>query len=150
MDLTRRLTEIADMLRAATEASRVTIRGPRAVGEAGTALLAESLAPGIESMADASQAGIAEAATYGYLRTRRRPLLQSDCREDPLPPRMLTERYRVGAQMLGPLFDADDLIGTVSVHEVGRTRDWTESDLAALEKAVAATLAAWEALASRR
>ncbi len=122
----------------------MTIRGPRIRGQLGTFLLAESLAPGIESMADAPQAGIDEAPTYVYLRTERRSLLQADCREDPLPPTMLTQRYRVGAQMLGPLLDGEQLLGTVSVHEVGRTRHWSEADASALERAVVAVLELWK------
>ncbi|MCU1530090.1 MAG: hypothetical protein JWP75_3853 [Frondihabitans sp.] len=132
------LQTVADTLRASTNASRVTVRAPRHPGEPGTTLLAESLAPGVASMADAPQTGIAAAPTYTYLRTKRVPLLQDDCREDPLPPAMLTDTFHVGAQMLGPLLAGDDLIGTVSVHEVGRTRHWTEADLATLETAVVA------------
>jgi GAF domain-containing protein len=137
------LQSVADDLLAATRASRVTIRGPRHAGEVGTHLLAEALAQGIESMADAPQVGIAEAPTYVHLRTERRPLLQNDCREDPLPPAMLTERYRVGAQMLGPLLDGDELLGTVSVHEVGGTRVWSAADADALDAAVARVHGVW-------
>lgn len=137
------LNAIAADLLNATGASRVTIRGPRNNYQIGTFLLAESLAPGVESMADAPQIGIAEAPTYTYLRTERRSLLQADCRQDPLPPAMLTERYRVRAQMLGPLLDGAQLIGTVSVHEVDHARAWSEEDAAALERAVAAVLELW-------
>jgi len=140
------LEEIAQRLRQTTHASRVTIRGPEAPGEVGTTLLAESSASGVESMADAPQAGIAEAPTYVFLRTELRPLLQDDCRDDPLPPRMLTERYGVAAQMLGPLLHDGNLVGTVSVHEVGQARHWTSEDAAALDTAVGEV---WEVWTSR-
>jgi maleate isomerase len=138
------LEAIAADLLVATGSSRVTIRGPRTPGEPGTFLLAEAVADGVESMSDSPQAGIAEAPTYRYLRTERRTLLQNDCTEDPLPPSMLTERYHVGAQMLGPLLNGNELIGTVSVHEVGRTREWTEEDRNALTRAVDRVLEAWK------
>jgi GAF domain-containing protein len=140
MDVNRSLGELAEQLLRATRASRVTVRAALVAGEPGTALLAEALAPGIESMADAPQAGIAEAPTYVYLRSKRIPLVQDDCSQAPLPPAMLTQRYHVGAQMLGPLLDPNgqDLIGTVSVHQVGHTRSWSGADRAALEETVAA------------
>jgi maleate isomerase len=128
------LQEVAARLLAATGASRVTVRGPG--GGSTTALLAECLAPGVPSMAGASQEGIVEAPTYVYLREQREPLLQDDCRDDPRPPAMLTERFGVGAQMLGPLLDGDALIGTVSVHQQGGPRHWTQHDRAALDQAV--------------
>lgn len=139
------LAAVAADLRAATGASRVTVRGPASPDTPGTSLLAEALAPGVVSMADAPQDGIAEAPTYVWLRTHRVPLIQVDCAQDPLPPRMLTERYRVRAQMLGPLLDAEGVLrGTVSVHQEGRARQWTPDDVAALSRAVDRTHALWE------
>lgn len=138
------LAAVASDLLDATGASRVTVRGPLAPGAPGTTLLAEALAPGIASMLDAPQEGIADAPTYLWLRRHRMLLVQADCSMDPLPPAMLTGRYRVRAQMLGPLLGADgELRGTVSVHQVGRTRVWTSGDAAALAAAVALVHEVW-------
>jgi GAF domain-containing protein len=128
--------EIAVDLFDAVRPSRVTIRGA-APGEADTtALHAEVLARGAASMAGVSQGGITAAPTYAWLGEHRAVLVQDDCREDPLPPRMLTEDYGVGAQLLGPLLRDGELVGTVSVHHEGGPRSWSEADVDAVVAAV--------------
>jgi GAF domain-containing protein len=62
----------------------------------------------------------------------------------PRPPRSMIERYRVQAQMVAPVLDRGELIGTVSVHQQDAARHWSQADIAALERvqaAVAAVLA---------
>jgi GAF domain-containing protein len=128
----------------AVRPSRVTIRGA-APGESDTTMLhAQILAPGAASMAGASQGGITAAPTYGWLREHRTVLIQDDCREDPLPPRMLTEEYGVGAQLLGPLLRDGDLVGTVSVHHEGGPRSWTPQDVTAVLVAVERLRPVWQ------
>jgi GAF domain-containing protein len=39
--------------------------------------------------------------------------------------------------MLAPVFRGDDLVGLVSVHQVGELRDWSSEDVALVEGAVA-------------
>jgi GAF domain-containing protein len=139
------LRRLVDRLRAETGASRTTVRGP--AGGDPVALLAESLAPGVESMADGQQpAAITAAPTYVVLSETKAILVQGDCvNEGPEPPRSLIEQYRVRAQMLAPVLRDGKMIGTISVHQQDTTRHWTEADIAALKRAqddVTAVLAA--------
>lgn len=139
------LRRLVDRLRAETGASRTTVRGP--AGGDPVALLAESLAPGVESMADGQQPAVITAApTYVVLSETKAILVQDDCvNEGPEPPRSLVERYRVRAQMLAPVLHDGEMIGTISVHQQDATRHWTEADIAALKRAqddVTAVLAA--------
>jgi GAF domain-containing protein len=128
------LRRLTDRLRAETGASRTTVRGR--AGDDPVALLAESLAPGVESMADGQQPqAIVAAPTYVVLSETQAVLVQDDCvNEGPEPPRSLIERYRVRAQMLAPVLDGGEMIGTVSVHQQDITRHWTPADVAALER----------------
>jgi MFS family permease len=128
------LRPLVDRLRAETGASRVTVRGRS--GDDPVALLAESLAPGVESMADGQQpAAITAAPTYQVLSRTKAILIQDDCvNTGPRPPRSMTERYRVRAQMVAPVLNDGELIGTVSVHQQDTTRHWSPADIAALER----------------
>ena len=130
------LQSIADRLRTATAASRTTIR---VVDESGQpALVAESLAEHVPSMHDGPQPAIVAAPTYTELERTRAILVQHDCRtEGPRPPASLIDHYRVYAQMLAPVFDGDDLIATISVHQQDAPRHWTETEIAALRTATA-------------
>ena len=128
------LQSIADRLRIATAASRTTIRVADADGN--PALRAESLAEGVASMHDGPQPAIRAAPTYTELEATRTILVQHDCRiQGPRPPASLIERYRVYAQMLAPVFDGDDMIATISVHQQDTPRRWTEAEISALRAA---------------
>jgi maleate isomerase len=126
------LEALTDALLSATAASRTTVR--LAVGDSpSTTLVAESLAAGVRSMRDGPQPSITAAPTYVYLRERRQILVQRDCvNDDPPPPPSLIDDYEVRAQMLAPILDGDELVGTVSVHFQGGAREWTDQDVAAL------------------
>jgi maleate isomerase len=128
------LRRLVDRLRAETGASRTTVRGR--AGDDPVALLAESLGPDVESMADGQQpAAITAAPTYVVLTETKAILVQDDCVNDgPEPPRSLIERYRVRAQMLAPVLDDGEIIGTISVHQQDTVRHWTAADIAALER----------------
>lgn len=140
-DVTGQLQGLMEKLRERTGASRTTVRGR--AGDDPVALLAESRAPGVESMADGQQpAAITAAPTYVELSATRTILVQDDCREQgPRPPRSLIERYRVYAQMLAPVLSGERMIGTISVHQQDQPRHWTEADIAALEEATVAVTA---------
>ena len=131
------LRRLTDRLLAETGASRTTVRGRD--GDDPVALLAESRAAGVESMADGQQpAKIVAAPTYVWLSETRSVLVQADCvHEGPEPPRSLIERYRVRAQMVAPVLADGKVIGTVSVHQQDAVRHWTPDDIAALERAQA-------------
>jgi len=123
-----RLQRLADRLREQTGASRTTVRAR--AGDDPVALLAESLAPGVESMADGQQpAAIVAAPTYLVLSQTRTILVQDDCvHGGPEPPRSLIERYRVRAPMLAPVLDGETMAGTISVHQPGREADRRRTD----------------------
>jgi GAF domain-containing protein len=135
------LQQLAERLRAQTGASRTTVRGRS--GDDPVALLAESLAPGVESMADGQQPrAITAAPTYVVLRETRAILVQDDCvNQGPEPPRSMIERYRVRAQLVAPVLDGETMIGTISVHQQDTTRHWSQADIAALEQVQAAVTA---------
>ncbi len=128
------LRALTDALLEQTRASRTTVR--LAVdGHPSTALVAESLAPGVRSMRDGPQPPITAAPTYVFLERERRILVQRDCRtEGPAPPASLIDDYGVWSQMLAPVLDGETLAGTISVHCERRTRDWSAEDVAALAK----------------
>jgi GAF domain-containing protein len=129
------LQSIADHLRVATSASRTTIRVADASGH--PALASESLADNVASMHDGPQPAIRAAPTYTELERTRTILVQNDCRtQGPRPPASLIDHYRVYAQMLAPVFDGDQMIATISVHQQDTARCWTEADKAALRAAV--------------
>jgi GAF domain-containing protein len=136
-DAAQALRRRVDQLREETGASRTTVRG-RAGGDP-VALLAESLAPGVESMASGQQpAAITAAPTYVVLSETKAILVQDDCvNRGPEPPRSLIEQYRVRAQMLAPVLSEGEMIGTISVHQQDTIRHWTAADIAALERAQA-------------
>jgi GAF domain-containing protein len=137
----RGLQQIADRLRAATAASRTTVR---VVDESGQPMLvAESLGDGVMSMRDGPQPAVTAAPTYTELERTRAILVQNDCRtEGPRPPASLIEHYRVYAQMLAPVFFGDNMIATISVHQQDSPRIWTKDEISALETAAAHVSAA--------
>ena len=100
--------------------------------------MAESVAECVPSMHDGPQPAIVAAPTYTELERTRTILVQDDCRtQGPRPPASLIEHYRVYAQMLAPVFDGEDMIATISVHQQDRPRHWTEAEVAALRTATA-------------
>jgi GAF domain-containing protein len=136
-----RLQAIADELRLVTAASRATVRGRRK--ENPVALLAESLADDVPSMSDGPEpATVVAAPTYVELARTRALVIQNDCRvEGPRPPASLIETYRVFAQMLAPICQGEEMVGTISVHQQDRPRVWSAADVASLEHAQRAVTA---------
>jgi len=138
------IDEIAQELFAAVRPSRVTIRGAAFGRSDPTFLHVEICAPGAVTMAGAPQDGIPTAPTYRWLTEHRTLLVQNDCRDDPRPPSMLTEHFGVGAQLLGPLLRSGALVGTISVHQQGGPRRWSDDDVRALGMAVTKVSVLWE------
>lgn len=137
-ELAARLKSLTDRLLERTGASRTTVRA-RSGGDP-VALLAESLAPGVPSMRTLppEPAVVVAAPTYVVLAETRSILVQDDClTQGPRPPESLTGYFRVYAQMLAPVLDGGEMIGTISVHQQDTPRHWTEADIAALESTAA-------------
>lgn len=134
------LTTIIGELHAATAASRTTLRLD-APGE-DFPVAAESLAPGMRSIAGDLSFGIRSSGTVRQLEREQKVLVQRDILGvEPAPAPELIERYGARAQMLAPLSRDGRLIGIVSVHHAGSVRDFTPEEVAALERAVALILA---------
>jgi GAF domain-containing protein len=126
--------EILDQLRADTAVFRTTLR----LEDGDFAIAAESLGEGADSLAGPLPFDLRTTGTYQWVAKERRILVQSDVRAGPNPPRELFEVYGVGSQMLSGLFDDDGLVGIISVHHAATTREWTDAEIAALERATAA------------
>lgn len=120
-------------LRTYLGSSRVTLRLRR---RGQVALVAESLAPGVVSMRTGTQEDAAQFPTYKHLEQTRRVLVQDDLVTDPIrPPQSLIDEYHTNAQMLAPITVGDDMIGVISVHQVGTGRHWRTDEVAALSAA---------------
>lgn len=127
-------TRIASELLEATKSSRTTVRLLDA--EDHLLLVAEVCAPGVELMGEGPQIDPRQFPTYQYLEQHQDLLIQEDCKNaDVQPPPSLTDHYGVAAQMLAPVMIDGVFRGTVSVHQQGHTRTWTDQDRAALVKA---------------
>lgn len=129
---------IADDLFAATGASRTTVRLDRP--DAVYPVVAESLAPGIDSIAGPSTIDLRASATFRYLDETHGELIQSDLLdvEHPPPPELI-QQYGVQAQMLRAVVKDGRLAGIISVHYAPGAREWTEAEVAALHDAVRRT-----------
>ncbi len=130
-----RYRALAERLRREVGASRVTVRLAHPTTN-DVALLAEARGSEVRSMRAGATIDINAAATYRLIARTRGLLVQPDCRAgDPPPPATLMDVYGVLAQVVAPLFAGDELVGSISVHQVGRTREWSEQDLAAIARA---------------
>lgn len=121
-------------LLAATDSSRTTLRLLDPWGR--LHLVAESCAPGVQSMQEGPQIDPRPYATYQYLEQRRELLVQDDCRTgEPRPPETLISHHRVYAQMLAPVVVRGVFVGTISVHQQERSRRWSQAEIDALAAA---------------
>lgn len=121
-------------LRDAMKADRTTIRFdlPRMNFDSDD-VYAESVAQGVPPLKLDSSLNQRSLATVQWLERNRDVLVQEDCvnAEFP-PPQALMSVYGVSAQMLAPLVRQQKLEGWVSVHQIGRVRQWTAEEVAAL------------------
>src|SRR5215212_3088021 len=79
-------------------------------------VVAEALGEGAETTKGPLPYDLRQVGTVQYLMQEKRILVQHDCYEGPPPPKELMEVEHVGAQLLGPLFRVDTLIGIVAAH----------------------------------
>ncbi len=139
--LVTRFRNILDDLRAKTRASRTTLRLD--VPERGfqvNGVVAESLAPGINSIAVETKLQQRQSGTASHLEKHRKILVQNDCANAvPNPPKELMQIYGTKAQMMAPIVRGADMVGWLSVHYNLSTREWSPEDVAALDAALAAT-----------
>jgi sugar lactone lactonase YvrE len=127
---------LVDDLLLKLRASRVTLRIDDVPGEV-FPVKAESLAPGVNSIAGDRTIPIRESETFRWVERERRLLVQDDILSSPIAPApALTGPYRARSQMLAPVFRGEDLVGLVSVHQVGELRRWTPDEVSLVERAV--------------
>ena len=129
---------IADDLFAATGASRTTIRLDRP--DAVFPVVAEALAPGVNSLIGPSSIDLKAAATFKYLDETHGELIQNDFLDvEHPPPAELIQLYGARAQMLHAVVKDGKLAGIISVHYSEGPREWTEAEIAALREAARRT-----------
>jgi 3-oxoacyl-[acyl-carrier protein] reductase len=139
-ELRTRLDAILARLREATGVTRTTFRVD--LPERGVHcddVIAEALAPGARSLRGETSIDQRAAGSIRWLDAHRRPLVQDDLGKgvDPAPPPELMSVFGVRAQMLGPVVRGDMLTGWISVHHEQGPRHWSETDVRALEEAIA-------------
>lgn len=135
-----RFQPITDRLLIETGASRTTIRLDLPDGV--FPVVAESLAPGVKSIAGQEVPGLRQAPTMVYLAETLGVLVQDDLLDtDVPPPPALIQAYGARAQMIAAIVVDDGLGGIVSVHHGPDTRVWTVEEVglirAAAEEAAA-------------
>jgi GAF domain-containing protein len=99
------------------------------------AVVAESLAPGADSLKGQPAYDIRDTEPYKFLLRERRVLVQPDTRTPPVAHQLARDKYAVGAEMLAPLLAASELVGIVSVHHAREPREWTGAEVECLETA---------------
>jgi GAF domain-containing protein len=129
-----RYQQVAETLLLSTHANRDTVRLDSPAGD--LAIIAEAVS-GADKIGEAPQpADLRSAPTVRHLSEKRTLLVQSDLEHaDPPVPAMLLDLYKARSQMLAPLTRNSDLVGIISVHDTRGPREWSESDISALETA---------------
>lgn len=131
---------IAGRLHAATGASRTTIRVDCArLDLILDAVAAECRDEGVRALSGRLTPDARNAAAPRWLRENRRTFVMADCL-NPWAPEVAPEDYvikdyGIRAEMVAGVFRGDDLIGLVSVHYAKGTREWTDEEVAMIERA---------------
>lgn len=125
---------VTSRLLAATGASRTTLGLRDVWGQAHR--VAEACAEGVQSMTAGPPIDTRQAGTIRHLERQQKILVQNDCRTDePRPPEGLINYHHVYAQMLGPVVVLGSVLGNFSVHQQGKSRQWSQGDMDALAEA---------------
>ncbi|MGQ0751901.1 MAG: GAF domain-containing protein [Betaproteobacteria bacterium] len=140
-NLVAEFNKLITELRTKANASRTTLRlDDEQRGFNVNGVVAESLAPGINSIAAEIKLQQRKSRTASYLEQHRQILVQNDCANaNPQPPKELMQIYGTKAQMMAPVVRGSKMVGWLSVHYNLSTREWTSEDINALEAALAAT-----------
>ena len=146
--MTGDFASLVDELRKQVQASRVTLR--LEVEGTNFPVVAESRAPGIDSIRGDDSLDQRNLPTVRFLFRAKSLLVQDDCARAEVPvPEELMSRYAVKAQMLAPILDADgEVRGWLSAHYCPGPRKWRKPDQAAIAQAAAAVCRALGGCAS--
>ena len=121
---------VEDLLRE-TGASRVTLRH----GE-GFPVAEEALAPGVPSIRDEQRVDL-RTQPVAIEVTAGRQVVQHDSASaysDPAYQRMLVLYGGLAAQIVTPVMRDGEVAAILSVHQLGRTRTWTEAEIEACRR----------------
>lgn len=145
-----RFQTILGKLLEATGAGRITIRLDLARhGLYVDRVAGEVYRPGVRSIRQDGSLDQWAMPTVQWLNTHHDILVQNDFATDPPPVTpALVDVYGVRAQMLGALVVDGRMLGWISVHEVGASRQWTEGETSALRQACRAAVEVIEAHAT--
>lgn len=125
-----------------TNASRTTLRiDLPQFGLDVNAPAAEALAPGVHSIKNKTSLDQRKAVAVRWLDKNRRVFIENDCLNttpDVAPEKEVTDVYGIRSEMVAPIVRRDYLLGWISVHDVRGPRNWTASEVAAIETACAA------------
>jgi maleate isomerase len=149
--LRSRFQPIMEKLLEATGAGRTTIRlDLTRHGLSVDRVAGEAHRQGIRSIRQDGSLDQWAMPTVHWLNNHHDILVQNDVASDspPVTPALI-EVYGVRAQMLGPLLVKGQMLGWISVHEVGAPRQWTGREISALDQACRAAVAVIEAPGSR-
>lgn len=132
------LQTVVEELRAATGASRVTLRRDVPGGMA-FPVVEEALAAGVGSLRDERSVHLPTQPVVLEVQ-RGRQVVQDDCAqalEDPAFQRMLETYGGLAAQIVTPVLVDGRVEAILSVHQLGSPRRWTGAEIAAATAAAA-------------
>lgn len=140
------LQDIVDDLLAATGASRVTLRQavPGDVGASGVfPVTHEALGPGVGSLEGVATPNMAGQPVVLEVQQGRQ-VVQNDCRSafpDDEPFQRMLELYGgMRAQIVTPVVRDGKTVAIISVHQLGRTREWADAEAARCREAAQSVL----------
>lgn len=94
-------------------------------------VVAETLAPGVRSVATGPEPDFSRAATFLFVTGELRPLVQDTVAGHPLsPPAEIVGHYGVRSQLLVPVVRGDRFVGVVGIHVGEGPRVWTAAEMA--------------------
>jgi GAF domain-containing protein len=123
--------EVVDELRAATGASRCTLR--RDVPGDFFPVTHEALGTGVSSIRDERTTDLRKAPVVRQMLETGRQVVQDDCAsalDDPAFQRMLGAYGGLAAQIVTPVFLDGRLAAIVSLHQLGAPRRWSDGERA--------------------
>jgi GAF domain-containing protein len=113
-----------------TGASRVTLRQD-VPGRYAFPVTHEALADGVTSLREERTVDLRTQPVVLELQ-KGRQVVQEDCRtayDDPAFQGMLDVYGGLAAQIVTPIFDGDRMRAVVSMHQLGRSRAWSDEDI---------------------
>jgi GAF domain-containing protein len=130
------LHDLVEGLRAATGASRVTLRRDLP-GDVPYPVVEESLAEGVGSIRDERSVHLPTQPVVREIQQGRQVVQDDSARayDDPAFQRMLEAYGGLAAQIVTPVVVDGRVAAIISVHQLGAPRTWTEDEIGAADDA---------------